>query len=275
MEYVTLQRPFETLGDQQLLDQTQRLAANKRAVEVHIVDHLAEIDRRELALRRGFSSLFDYAVRELGIQRCVGAAAHPDDAVGPAPRVGAGGPAQRQVEPDFGGAVGNRLRRHGAREPATEAARRGATTRLELPAAAQPAAGGPRGGGSRPSLGCASDGSGVTTSTGAGCTECLRGRRGRARHSRVHAPGTAGCRRNAQSDCRRLEFSRTGEKHRGSRVGYGWRYEPRGGRGRTRVSRDSIRQYRAPSGSRRRPGGVRSGSDINDRCDHRAPAGRG
>ena len=59
-------RPFDELGDQQLLDQTQRLVANKRALEVHILDHLAEIDRRGLALRRGFSSLFDYAVRELG-----------------------------------------------------------------------------------------------------------------------------------------------------------------------------------------------------------------
>ena len=58
-------RPFSTLGDQQLLDQTRRLAANQRSLEVHILDHLDEIDRRGLALRRGFSSLFDYAVREL------------------------------------------------------------------------------------------------------------------------------------------------------------------------------------------------------------------
>ncbi len=58
-------RPFSTLGDQQLLDQTRRLAANQRGLEVHILDHLDEIDRRGLALRRGFSSLFDYAVREL------------------------------------------------------------------------------------------------------------------------------------------------------------------------------------------------------------------
>ena len=62
----TDKRPFGKLGDQQLLDQTRRLAANKRALEVHILDHLAEIDRRGLALRRGFSSLFDYAVRVLG-----------------------------------------------------------------------------------------------------------------------------------------------------------------------------------------------------------------
>ena len=62
---VTCRRPFSELGDQQLLDQTRRLAANQRSLEVHILDHLDEIDRRGLALRRGFSSLFDYAVREL------------------------------------------------------------------------------------------------------------------------------------------------------------------------------------------------------------------
>ena len=62
---VTCSRPFSELGDQQLLDQTRRLAANQRCLDVHILDHLDEIDRRGLALRRGFSSLFDYAVREL------------------------------------------------------------------------------------------------------------------------------------------------------------------------------------------------------------------
>ena len=65
MTIATGRRPCSTLGDQQLLDQTRRLAANQRSLEVHILDHLDEIDRRNLALRRGFSSLFDYAVREL------------------------------------------------------------------------------------------------------------------------------------------------------------------------------------------------------------------
>ena len=59
---VTCRRPFSELGDQQLLDQIKRLAANQRSLEVHILDHLDEIDRRGLALRRGFSSLFDYAI---------------------------------------------------------------------------------------------------------------------------------------------------------------------------------------------------------------------
>ena len=65
MTVATGRRPFSTLGDQQLLDQTRRLAGNQRSLEVHVLDHLDEIDRRSLALRRGFSSLFDYAVREL------------------------------------------------------------------------------------------------------------------------------------------------------------------------------------------------------------------
>ena len=65
MTIATARRPCSTLGDQQLLDQTRRLAANQRSLEVHILDHLDEIERRNLALRRGFSSLFDYAVREL------------------------------------------------------------------------------------------------------------------------------------------------------------------------------------------------------------------
>ena len=65
MTNVIERSPFSELGDQQLLEQTRRLAANQRCLEVHILDHLDEIDRRGLALRRGFSSLFDYAVREL------------------------------------------------------------------------------------------------------------------------------------------------------------------------------------------------------------------
>ena len=61
MTKVIEKSPFSELSDQQLLEQTRRLAANQRCLEVHILDHLDEIDRRGLALRRGFSSLFDYA----------------------------------------------------------------------------------------------------------------------------------------------------------------------------------------------------------------------
>ena len=73
-------RPFSELGDQQLLEQTKRLAANQRCLEVHILEHLDEIDRRGLALRRGFSSLFDYAVRELRFTDAAAQRRIPDDA---------------------------------------------------------------------------------------------------------------------------------------------------------------------------------------------------
>ena len=66
MSNVTERRRISKLGDQPLLDHTRRLVANQRCLEVHLIDHLDEIDRRGLALRRGYSSLFDYAVRELG-----------------------------------------------------------------------------------------------------------------------------------------------------------------------------------------------------------------
>ena len=62
MTNVIERRPFSELGDQQLLERTRRLAANQRCIDVHILDHLDEIDRRGLALRRGFSSLFDYTI---------------------------------------------------------------------------------------------------------------------------------------------------------------------------------------------------------------------
>ena len=63
-------RPFSELGDQQLLEQTRRLAANQRCLEVHILNHLDEIDRRGLALRRGFSSLFDYTITQYICLHC-------------------------------------------------------------------------------------------------------------------------------------------------------------------------------------------------------------
>lgn len=65
MKVVPDRRPFRKLGDQHLLDQAKCLVANQRGLEVRILDHLDEIDRRGLVLRRGYSSLFDYAVREL------------------------------------------------------------------------------------------------------------------------------------------------------------------------------------------------------------------
>jgi len=54
------------LSDRELLRQTSTLVHHERHLQGAIIDHLAEIEARRLYLRRGCSSLFDYAVRELG-----------------------------------------------------------------------------------------------------------------------------------------------------------------------------------------------------------------
>ena len=54
------------LSDRELLRQTSTLVRHERHLQGAIIDHLAEIEARSLYLQRGCSSLFDYAVRELG-----------------------------------------------------------------------------------------------------------------------------------------------------------------------------------------------------------------
>ena len=54
------------LSDRALLRQTSTLVRHERHLQGAIIDHLAEIEARTLYLQRGCSSLFDYAVRELG-----------------------------------------------------------------------------------------------------------------------------------------------------------------------------------------------------------------
>ncbi len=54
------------LSDDQLLEQTSRLANLDHQVQVFVIDHLCEIENRHLYLERGFSSLFDYVKRGLG-----------------------------------------------------------------------------------------------------------------------------------------------------------------------------------------------------------------
>ena len=54
------------LSDRALLRATSTLVRHERYLQGAIIDHLAEIEARSLHLRRGCSSLFDYAVRELG-----------------------------------------------------------------------------------------------------------------------------------------------------------------------------------------------------------------
>ena len=54
------------LSNDRLLERTKELSRIEHHLEVVVIDHLREIQKRRLYLRRGFSSLFDYAVRELG-----------------------------------------------------------------------------------------------------------------------------------------------------------------------------------------------------------------
>ena len=54
------------LSNQQLLSQTKFLVQKERNTHIQILHHLEEIDSRKLYLELGFSSLFDYAVKELG-----------------------------------------------------------------------------------------------------------------------------------------------------------------------------------------------------------------
>ena len=54
------------LSNRDLLRQTSMLVRHERHLQGAIIDHMAEIEARSLYLRRGCSSLFDYAVRELG-----------------------------------------------------------------------------------------------------------------------------------------------------------------------------------------------------------------
>ncbi len=54
------------LSDRELLRQTSTLVRHERHLQGAVIDHLDEIEGRRLYLQRGCSSLFDYAVRELG-----------------------------------------------------------------------------------------------------------------------------------------------------------------------------------------------------------------
>ena len=54
------------LSDHELLASAQELARQERILNIQIIDHLTEIAARGLHVRHGYSSLFAYAVKELG-----------------------------------------------------------------------------------------------------------------------------------------------------------------------------------------------------------------
>jgi len=61
-----IQSKLNSLSDSHLLSQTKLLVQKERKITVEVLEHLCEIDQRKLYLKRGFSSLFNYATKELG-----------------------------------------------------------------------------------------------------------------------------------------------------------------------------------------------------------------
>ena len=62
-------RTFQTIqkmSHKELLSQTKSLVLKERSLHTQILQHLSEIKSRQLHLKMGFSSLFEYAVKELG-----------------------------------------------------------------------------------------------------------------------------------------------------------------------------------------------------------------
>ncbi|MDE0025892.1 MAG: hypothetical protein OXP69_15885, partial [Spirochaetaceae bacterium] len=69
MDTVPSPSPWSTvaaLPDYLLLAQTVQLARHEQALQILVLDHLREIEARGLHLTRGYGSLFDYVVHELG-----------------------------------------------------------------------------------------------------------------------------------------------------------------------------------------------------------------
>ncbi|MDE0026540.1 MAG: HNH endonuclease [Spirochaetaceae bacterium] len=62
----TLWSTVAALPDYLLLAQTRQLARHEQALQILVLDHLHEIEARRLHLTRGYGSLFDYVVHELG-----------------------------------------------------------------------------------------------------------------------------------------------------------------------------------------------------------------
>lgn len=55
------------LNREALIQQTQTLVADEKRIDLELLDHLREIDRRMLHLEMGYGTLFDFAVQYLGL----------------------------------------------------------------------------------------------------------------------------------------------------------------------------------------------------------------
>ena len=63
---MTANTNLKKLSNDQLLLQTKNLVQKERQINILVLQHLQEIQSRKLYLKRGFSSLFEYTVKELG-----------------------------------------------------------------------------------------------------------------------------------------------------------------------------------------------------------------
>jgi 5-methylcytosine-specific restriction endonuclease McrA len=57
---------LKSLSDKELVGRLRQLVLKERATTLSILPHLAEVARRELYVAKGYSTLFDYCVSELG-----------------------------------------------------------------------------------------------------------------------------------------------------------------------------------------------------------------
>lgn len=73
---------LRSLSDHELLSRTRDLSTQERKITLSLLLHLNEIERRDLYLRQGYSSLFDYckshlkfsesaAMRRIKTARCI------------------------------------------------------------------------------------------------------------------------------------------------------------------------------------------------------------
>ncbi len=57
---------LKNLKNEEILAHTKNLVKEERRIQIELLNHLHEIEKRKLFLEIGFGSLFDYVVKELG-----------------------------------------------------------------------------------------------------------------------------------------------------------------------------------------------------------------
>src|SRR3954471_15078151 len=57
---------FKILSDEAVEKQLKDLVAHEREILVQVLEHFGEVEARRIHLKKGYGSLFEYAVKELG-----------------------------------------------------------------------------------------------------------------------------------------------------------------------------------------------------------------